>query len=285
MGDGALRNRVCHCGSGRKYKKCCFQKDAVPRIFGSTFRVSEDVFVTGLEVSIDGRLRLLSEDRVIDLKDATAAEWRRKSGGELARVSEISIEGNELDSVEAVLRRYDFVFGIDTNQAIVRGVKYNIACLTCATRSVSADGYEGTIQSIQALDFCDVGVPAERVGWLFAIRVVMSGGLKDHHRVLVCTDHDVKAHIEINKRGQPIISDYMLPPNFHIMYARDRGSSIPNKVVAAADKGAANIIKKLLSGAEAPPQLVLSSLLCQAPVRGLRVWHSEAFTKYYDPAK
>ncbi len=40
MSKGKFRNRNCHCGSQKKYKKCCWQKDIALEKLGKRVIVS-----------------------------------------------------------------------------------------------------------------------------------------------------------------------------------------------------------------------------------------------------
>jgi hypothetical protein len=284
MGEGNRRNDPCHCGSGKKYENCCYQKDQEPRLHGSTFEVTEDTVVTGIAFRPSGSMRLMSGDRPVGVTNTKSAEWRKTAISGLALKSQIDLpECDMFVDPEAILAGADYVFGVDTNQSDIHGTLYNIACLTCATKQIKKDGFDGSIQQIQAVDFQDRGYPAERIGWLFAIEAAQRSGRGSFASVILCTDHDVRAHTDINRRLQPIIEDYLLPPNFRLMYARDKGSSIPNKVIAAAHKGAIAVRRRIEASPPAQPQLILPDLLGAVPRGDLRIWHSDAYRKFFDP--
>ena len=70
--SSAGRNDPCHCGSGKKYKKCCLQKDealAAARAPDSAYGFDED----DLDAKSNGVLDLIAEGR-LDEAEAQARD-------------------------------------------------------------------------------------------------------------------------------------------------------------------------------------------------------------------
>lgn len=275
MREPSRANQPCHCGSGRTYKACCRENDRKLRMRGSTFTVTEPTLLTGCLLGSDGTIQLMSGDRVVEIADVKAAEWRETAGG-LKLKSQMDVQ-EAFVAPEAALEGKDYVFGVDTNDVHVSGKKYHVACLTCATRALPAEPYEGTIQHVSALDFVDDEYPAERIGWAFALNAI-ARSIPPTELVALCTDHDVRAHTAINKRLQPIIADMLLPPNVSLVYAGDRGSAVQNKVIGSAHKGAKKI-EQLLNKGHCPPQRVLEFLMTGRSSSRLRMWPTKQFSK------
>jgi hypothetical protein len=81
MGSGNRRNMPCHCGSGKKYKNCCYDNDTGTRIRGVTFTLKEDALLTGIEIGPNGEVRILSGEKEVQLENAKAVEWRETGKG------------------------------------------------------------------------------------------------------------------------------------------------------------------------------------------------------------
>ena len=267
------RERPCHCGSGKQYAQCCMENDQAERYRGFVFGVEHDTVMDGFEIGPSGEVRVLANGKPAALADVRPTEWR-KSGDELKTKSQGFTETSAFIGPEAAISSSAYVFGVDTN-TITRGtITLNVSCLTCATLQSPDNHYGGTIEQIMCIDFRDDDYKAERVGWIIAIESAIRSGVQPSDIVTIVTDHDLAALPNINTGVEPIIPGYYLPKNFHMMYATDRGSALPNKLIKAAHKGASQVAKIVLdTGREG--QLVLPSLLRQPGAEGISPWTNE----------
>ncbi|WP_251134084.1 hypothetical protein [Rhodomicrobium sp. Az07] len=222
----------------------------------------------------------MSGQEAVRLVKPTANEWREKRNGKLSRVSEIGIPSDDIIVVpDLALADADYIFGVDTNQLVVGGQNYSVSCLTCATSAIAPEGFLGSIQSIMAVDFCDTEYQSERIGWVFAIEAILRSGISIDQKVIICTDHDVGSHRDLNDRSQALIERYVLPLNFKIVYARDKGITIPNKLISASHKGA-NRVGSLIKRNRPSLQYIVSYLLGGSDEKP-RLWHSNAYNEYF----
>lgn len=277
LGNGNRRNQICHCGSGKKYKNCCWKKDNTLRQLGFTFKVDKPTVITGGEISPDGRVRLMSGNKPINIKNVNVTEWK-ETKTKLRIKSSIPTNSSEpFFDPELMLANSRYVFGCDTNTLTVCDRKINICCITCATRLIKPDGFEGSIQQIFCVDFDDSNYTAERIGWIIAIQSIqksLNRANEANEKVIICTDHDLQAISDINTRKQPIIPGYALPKNMELFYAADRGSTVQNKVVSSAHKGASRV-GTLIANNPLPAQIILPNLLGETS-NSIRRWQNES---------
>ena len=182
------------------------------------------------------------------MKNVRITEWRDTARGPKIRSQVSPGDGIPFINPDAyVAANSDFIFGVDTNSILTHGRKISVSCLTCATTAFQVEGFAGTIQQIQCVDFEDDEYPAERIGWLLACESIVRSRPPVGSRITLCTDHDVDAHAAINERREPLVPGYFLPDGCRLAYAGDKGSTIANKVVKAAHKGASSVMKSVTS--------------------------------------
>lgn len=268
------RERPCHCGSGLAYAKCCLENDIKPRHQGFTFTVPEDTLITGMRIGSNGEIELLSGDDAVPIRDVRSTEWRKTTKG-LKVKSQAFTADKAYINPEAALSEADYVFGIDTNTIIISGKAIHISCLTCVTKQIAPGDFEGSIQQIMCVDFEDAEHPPERIGWLLAVRSITESIPMAGTVTVLCTDHDMNSLPAINDRSAPYIEDRYLPDGIRLIYASDKGSSIPNKLIKSAHKGASKIAK-LLSEGTLEGQKILPFLLNEERELRIRRWKNDA---------
>lgn len=87
-------------------------------------------------------------------------------------------------------------------------------------------------------EFRDAKVPAEQVGWVYAIRSFPLGALKNRSGcVAVVVDHQLGELVPFNRREKRIANMMYLPPEFTLVYASsERGKNqFVNKAMNMAD--------------------------------------------------
>lgn len=271
MGEAKTkREKPCHCGSGLAYVKCCMSRDHSNRTQGFVFSVKESSLITGLQISSDGRVELLSGDSVVSMEDVRPTEWRETTKGLKAKSQAFTSQTGYV-SPEAAIAGADYVFGIDTNTLSKEGRSVHVSCLTCATTQIAQEYFEGSIQQILCVDFQDAECHPERVGWLIAIEAILRSLPHAGADIVLVTDHDLNSLGKINLRQEPVALDRFLPPGFRMVYAADKGTAMPNKLIKAAHTGATKVAKLVLSE-DIPGQNVLPLLLNGKEAHGMRRW-------------
>tara|TARA_B100000378_G_scaffold236318_1_gene203114 strand:- start:139 stop:807 length:669 start_codon:yes stop_codon:yes gene_type:complete len=212
----------------------------------------------------------MSGDSIVRVVDAEAFERRQTSKGERPSSSVSLSEDNLFWNPESLITTGDYIFGVDTNTLKIDDRTIHVTALTCATKQIKKDGYEGTIQPIQCFDFGDDDEVAEKIGWLIAITAISQSSPGPEAKIFLCTDHDAARLDEINRRVVPMAYGKFLPEGFTMVYARDKGSSIQNKVVKSAHKSAEKVIKVLKN--EPPPQQFLRPFLTGETKTKIRRW-------------
>jgi hypothetical protein len=143
------------------------------------------------------------------------------------------------------LLEFDQVFAIDTNTDPEAG-----RSVTVAARITNLTFGEGTTRTctiafLPAIVWCSARPFPERNGWHAAIQM-MTTSPEFAGRVAVFVDSDLGKLPAINAHKEPIIGDFILPPNYELLYAAaDRGTTeyVGNAAMGRCDRVAARIGK------------------------------------------
>jgi hypothetical protein len=91
MSEGKNRNKLCPCGSGKKYKKCCMDKKK--RITSVTMDMGEPVIINGYKVGADGSLQLLRNGVTVPpVKANIETLYERTKGSKIINKADIETE-------------------------------------------------------------------------------------------------------------------------------------------------------------------------------------------------
>jgi len=71
----------------------------------------------------------------------------------------------------------------------------------------------------------------------------------EKNRIAFVTDTELELHNKINDHSMPLFGDFVLPPQFRLLYASaDTGKEILNRLIRACDRQASLYIKYLQKG-------------------------------------
>ena len=239
------RNDPCHCGSGKKYKKCCMSK--VPR---------EQFIYFGHHEKFQG----LSFDRdevsaILPSGERQKVDWIF-SQMEYARASKsskilYSIPGNAvLDLPSHLASHLDVFFAVDTNTKQIGEHKVSASSiLQCRVKKINQEQIQISTDRVAAIIFMDApnGL-AEKYSWAAWVDMICSSpNYKDSLRIAFITDHDLNSHSKLNAGELPIIGNFYLPNNITLLYASsDVGKeNILNSLISMCDKHAKSILVSL----------------------------------------
>lgn len=245
-------NKKCRCGSGKKSKNCCANK----KVRSHVVTIKPGALVDQLAInSLTGEIRLFYKGVAVTPECATSAiTYPREKSPKIISKTDASLT-NIRPIPDAILSNYDRIFAIDTNRKYIPDVEMYLS-VTGIVAGKSHQSYfrnEASISYgvIHAIEFWDKNetLKFERIGWYETIkRIQKAKEITEAHKIGIIVDSYLDDLPNINNRTQPIINDFYLPHNFHLMYANSdkKNSSIMNKMIAASDKHATEIMNNII---------------------------------------
>lgn len=253
MGSGANRNKPCPCGSGKKSKICCDGR--LPVLQTVTVDFGEPTIVNGYSFSRSGELQLLRDGKPLTARKAWTGSHRAKQNGGEKQLVRVPIPPESLRIGEmASLKRYDRIFAIDTNTKATCNTVVSVSCFAeCRfIRKGGEDAFEYAV--LGAFDFQDGPVPkCENFGWHVLIEAIhTSPDYDDKKQFAIITDSDLGQHSAYNDGMEPYFADHLLPRNFELLYATDKGRDPSCQVIRLCDREATQIRQRIEDGEISP---------------------------------
>lgn len=243
-----MRNQPCPCGSGKKAKQCCNGRLPVSQTVTVDF--GEPTVVNGFRIGPGGRVEVLRDGEVLVPQRAWVGAHRERPKGDkhLVRIP-IPPANLQIGEVPA-LNRFDRIFVIDTNTNKIGDVVVSASCFAECRFRVNAEGEAFEYAIHGALDFQNGPVPkCENFAWHMLIRMIgTSPDYDDGKRYAIITDSDLGQHGAYNERSEPYFADYLLPNNFTLVYATDKGRDLANQVIKLCDHEAGQMWRQMEAG-------------------------------------
>ncbi len=236
------RNDPCPCGSGMKFKKCCYSKKPRERIV----LVGSPVPLKGLHndkekmefvgLGCDGNM--VQPKAVISQSHYIGDSGKEKV---ISRVhNKVIVSGNDL--YRFLKESFDHVVGIDTNTISIGSYTVSAAYIVhCNLHDLTEDGFgivEFPEHGVMLFCNCPAGLHPEKLGWLQGLNEMNRNSLYAGKRICVITDHDMSNHKAYNERAIPVYKNVFLPSNGFLVYGRADGSSdtMLNAIIRLCDK-------------------------------------------------
>lgn len=241
------RNKPCKCGSGKKYKYCCYGKkpsyDTVTVDFGVRTTIND------YRISSDGTLTLLKDGEVVRPEKAWGTTQRDRTKSEKI-LNRAPISPSDLRfGAHSDLTGYDYIFSIDTNTVQNENKKVSVSCIMQTV--IYFDKKELLQRSIAlcAIYILEAKNKAENLCWHILITMIQkSFEYNKNSKIAIITDSDLGQHHFYNERTQPYFEKNFLPENFTLLYASDKGPNFQNKIIHKCDIAARTLMNNILSG-------------------------------------
>jgi len=245
------RNDPCPCGSGKKFKKCCFHKKLRKQIV----MVGSSEPLRGVKYDKDKMefKGLTVDGRLIDTNVTfSQTHYNGKSGKEkvITRVQDKVIP-NQADLFRHLSSSFDLLIAIDTNTKIIKSETISVSGVVhCNVQKTSdLNAYYADFPWHGAILFrnCPSELHPEKFGWITEIKRINSDPQNRRRRFALITDHDLGNHIPYNKKQVPVYGNFYLPDNFQLMYGRGDSSeeNLLNYLVKQCDKKSIELIKEI----------------------------------------
>jgi hypothetical protein len=251
--DKPGRNDPCICGSGKKYKKCCLNKNpreytidiASPEPLHGFYYDKEKMELTGL--TLDNRL-------IKPSITYSQIHYKSESGKEkvISRVQDKVIpDENEL--LKHLSSSFDLIIAVDTNTKMISGEMISATGIVHCILQHKPEGENNNYyadfpwQRVMLFRNCPVFLHPEKFGWITEIQRTNSNPLWKSKRFAIVTDHDLDNHASYNAKRVPIFNKFYLPDNFSLMYGKGDGptQNLLNYLVKKCDKESSEVIRRI----------------------------------------
>ena len=134
---------------------------------------------------------------------------------------------------------------------IIFGQKISVTGIVYTAVQSNPDPYAYHVEfpwhGVSVFRSCPEELPAEKYGWLSVMSELSRYREDLSRRFALVTDHDLDKHKLYNERKTPIFKDFLMPPNFTLMYGRGDGptENILNYLVKLCDKESTEAMKDI----------------------------------------
>lgn len=246
------KNELCPCGSEKKYKNCCMNKKE--RIQSITTKHEVPVKLTNIKFMPDGSLKMYSDNEELKPENVTIETLYKRDNGKDKILNQILSEDSKITTNPfEFIRKFDVIFGIDTNTAIVNGERLSVSSRLCIIKTSESD-FKITFNGPHSWKIVHFKKTNQKDEEKMAIAILINHILEQNYnkayRIGIVTDHDLGNLRKYNEREIPIFDNVYLPENFTLIYASsDVGNeNILNKLIRACDKEAAMFLTNVENG-------------------------------------
>ncbi|MDM8566189.1 SEC-C domain-containing protein [Candidatus Halobeggiatoa sp. HSG11] len=249
MPIGNQRNKLCPCGSGKKFKKCCINKKQ--RKVSITMDMGKPVAMNGLRISSRGSIELLKDNLpLIPVDDVYHdVNFDRKKGPKILNKTPLDPD-KLIINPNIALQKFDKIFAMDTNTKTNNGEIISVSCvllcqLTSHNKIVLAE-----YAPIHCLEFRNIQSQIENIAWIKYFQLMTATPYHyNFSKIGFIVDSDLGNIPAYNNRTKAIYSNYYLPQNIELIYASaDVGKEyLANMLISLCDKEATKLLENILS--------------------------------------
>lgn len=251
MSKGRDRNKLCSCGSGKKFKNCC-NNTPKPREIQMVVDFGEQTKIDGVGITFDNEIEFLKNGVQIKPKQAYLQTIYKKTHGQ-KKLSKLYLDNNKLfiDSHNALRSSFDLIYAIDTNTKKINESCISIACIVlCKIKRLKEMKKSlALFAPINWFEFRNIKGKQENFVWKFVIEKITSNPDYDSN-MMVCliVDADYGNINDFNSRKKPLFGNFYLPMNYTLVYAyagSGRKDQLPNILISLCDKESKNLMKHI----------------------------------------
>lgn len=147
------------------------------------------------------------------------------------------------------LDSYDYLFVIDTNSITINEEKISISIPIKFSVEFNGPTWSAKYDLFSAFEFRNAIVNPELIGWCdFIKNILKMEDFEKGARIAIVVDSELGRLSNINKRLEPILNDFYLPENFHLIYASaDVGKeNVLNKMIGICDSNGRRVLQLIL---------------------------------------
>ena len=255
MGTGQNRNKPCRCGSGYKYKRCCFgkRKDRTISVDIDPQNISS---MDGLMLSNKGQVFRTLNGEALPLIGDSGIEYGYKRERKIKVLAKGPLSTDNLYlNPNMSLLEFDSVFAVDTNTRTIDQDKVSVAALLHCKIEKTNNIY-ATIEYafISWYVYWNIRGKEENLAWMQIAKAITTHSEYQNQKVALLVDSDLGNHDQFNKRELPIFDNYYLPPNITLIYASADGGKeiLINRLISFCDKKSNEFLQYIASNEVTP---------------------------------
>jgi hypothetical protein len=207
-----------------------------------------------LRIESNGAIKLLdSNDNEVKPTKSTRLVFEKKPHKE-KHLTRMEVADNIL-SIGGFeeLCKLDSFFVLDTSTKIINNTRISVTFLMRIKLYKEPEGYRAINRDTHAFFFEFHGIPESENPEMFAILklandVLRTEAMNSDIRIGIITDSDMANHFDISNQKLPIYKDMLLPSNFDLIYAKDKGGDVTNQLIGFCDKQASRKLKEFELG-------------------------------------
>jgi hypothetical protein len=238
------RNELCPCGSGRKFKKCCYRKK--PREVEVKFDLgNHHTPVIGVMFDAETKMPILiGKDGPISHGVVTFNKQYKRTNKHPKVINRlISTKGGS----DFKSKIYNYLIAVDTNQWTTEiGKRAITAYLKVVDISPKGQDYNHFSNMI-AIEFLNLTYDKEQYGWYKLLRMIQfSKAHQLHNKIGLIVDSHLLLIDQINLGRVSIIPGFYLPKDIELIFASSDigGDSPANKAISTVDKFSSELFKR-----------------------------------------
>jgi len=243
MGQGKDRNEPCHCGSGKKQKKCCADKK--PRETSLLMDMGEKKVINRLKFDKKGQVTLLTDEVTQIPKTAKLIRSLKKDKNKgIKQIFNVPQDTSDMRLDLSSILLVDFVYFIDTNTTAEKINGKYMSVSVVHIYKIQGEELIGIDSITKNFSHEEKGI-GEKIGIIELLKL-LDPQTKPWDvippKITIITDHDLGNLAKYNSGELPLSIEHnvYLPPNIQLAYASadKRNDSVLNKIISQCDQEA-----------------------------------------------
>ena len=213
------KKHLCPCGSGKKYKKCCFgKKPRKQSIMIGSPEPLKGVYYDKEKMTFTG---ITHDGRSIELPVTYSQTHYNSDSGKEKVTSRIhdKVIPDQADLLRHLNSSFDLIIASDTNTKVIENESISVTgivrCVLQGTPDPGKYKISISLQDVMPFRNCPSDLASEKFGWLIIITNIIHDSLNKSKKIAIVTDHDLDNHRAYNEKQLPILRDIYLPDNFN----------------------------------------------------------------------
>lgn len=240
------RNKICSCGSGKKYKKCCINNKKRDHYI----YIGSNEPVSAIHYNVNGEIKIIQKNGHEVAPDQVLSQTSYERDNGKPKII-TSISNLAITNIPEYLTTFDLVFAIDTNTKEINKEMISVTGLVEAKLTKEIEQHRIKIDISEKGLFlftnCTNLHPEKHSWWHFIEILQKEENYSPNLKIAIITDHDLGNHSEYNKGTIPIYKDQILPNNFSLIFATSdtKNDGILNNLISHCDVMASKVINSL----------------------------------------
>ena len=199
---------------------------------------------------VTSKCALFCKGKVINPKHAYVEQsYERKKGPKV--LNRIKPNPQKIfANPNAIIQQSNEIIAIDTNTKVINSRSVSLCGVVGGqnTKVVVSNCTTVRYKPLKCFEYHNIKCKPENVAWREVIKLIQKApNYSNRKKIALIVDSDLGDINSYNMQALPIIGDFYLPENFHLIYASadNGGENIANKMIKLADKIASDVLKNI----------------------------------------